>query len=280
MMVSVGDVRLFVDVDGAKLVPDGNAMRERPTIVMLHGNGGDHSPFKEFYAPFTEYAQVVYYDHRGNGRSEDGSHERWTVDQWSDDLFTLCEVLGIERPIVFGISFGGLVALNYAIRYPDHPAKLVLVAVAARINPESSLRMYERLGGPEIRAAAARWYDSPAEGWEEFLKVCSPYFSPQRPPPEILARSVSRPAVTEHFLRNEYLQTDLRPTVGRITCPTLLLGGELDPIVPIEEMEDLAGRLDPSLVRFERFPDAGHGLSGVREAALPLIRDFVLGDSL
>jgi predicted esterase len=47
MMVSVGDVRLFVDVDGAKLVPDGEAMRERPTIVMLHGNGADHSPFKE-----------------------------------------------------------------------------------------------------------------------------------------------------------------------------------------------------------------------------------------
>jgi hypothetical protein len=47
MMVSVGDVRRFVDVDGAKLVPDGEAMRERPTIVMLHGNGADHSPFKE-----------------------------------------------------------------------------------------------------------------------------------------------------------------------------------------------------------------------------------------
>ena len=41
-MVSVGDVRLFVDIDGAKLVPDGDSMRERPTIVMLHGNGREH----------------------------------------------------------------------------------------------------------------------------------------------------------------------------------------------------------------------------------------------
>ena len=60
------------------------------------------------------------------------------------------------------------------------------------------------------------------------------------------------------------LQTDLRPHVGRIECPTLLLGGELDPIVPIEETEDLAARLDPTLVRFERFANAGHGISGVR----------------
>jgi hypothetical protein len=51
VLVSVGDVRLFVDVDGAKLVPDGESMRERPTIVMLHGNGADHSPFKERFAP-------------------------------------------------------------------------------------------------------------------------------------------------------------------------------------------------------------------------------------
>src|SRR5262249_60519927 len=58
MRVSVGDVRLFVDVDGAKLVPDGDLMRERPTVIMLHGNGADHSPFKDFSAPFAELAQI------------------------------------------------------------------------------------------------------------------------------------------------------------------------------------------------------------------------------
>jgi hypothetical protein len=47
MLISVGDVRLFVDVDGAKLVPEGMSMRERPTIVMVHGGPGfDHTPFK------------------------------------------------------------------------------------------------------------------------------------------------------------------------------------------------------------------------------------------
>jgi proline iminopeptidase len=85
MLVSVGDVRLFVDVDGASLVPDGMSMRERPTIVLLHGTGGDHTSFKQNYAALTAFAQVVYYDHRGNGRSEAGSPDRWTLDQWADD---------------------------------------------------------------------------------------------------------------------------------------------------------------------------------------------------
>jgi pimeloyl-ACP methyl ester carboxylesterase len=109
MLVSVGDVRLYVDIDGAKLVPDGMSMRERPTIVLVHGGpGADHTYFKEFYSSLSEIAQVVYYDQRGNGRSEDGPRDRWNLDQWADDLRTLCDVLGIERPIVFGGSFGGL----------------------------------------------------------------------------------------------------------------------------------------------------------------------------
>jgi pimeloyl-ACP methyl ester carboxylesterase len=75
MHVSIGDVRLFVDVSGPALVPDGGAMRERPTVVMLHGGPGiDHSPFKQpIFSPLTEIAQVIYYDQRGHGRSDRGS---------------------------------------------------------------------------------------------------------------------------------------------------------------------------------------------------------------
>jgi pimeloyl-ACP methyl ester carboxylesterase len=156
MLVSVGDVRLFVDVDGAKLIPDGDSMRERPTIVMLHGNGGDHSPFKAFYSACADFAQVVYYDHRGHGRSDDGEPDRWNLNQWADDLVALCDALGIDRPVVFGVSFGGNITLNYAMRYPDHSAKIIVACCAARINPDASIRMYERLGGPEVAAVAAR----------------------------------------------------------------------------------------------------------------------------
>jgi proline iminopeptidase len=94
--------------------------------------------------------------------------------------------------------------------------------------------------------------------------------------PEIVARVVLRTPAAEHLLRNEYLQHDLRHELGRITCPTLLLGGELDPVVPIDEMEDLANRLPPGLGRLERFPNSGHGLRGQGEAVTRRVREFVL----
>ena len=278
IFVSVNDVRLFVDVDGAKLVPDGETMRERPTIVLLHGGPGfDHTPYKAHFAELAEIAQVVYYDHRGNGRSEDGPRERWNLDQWADDLHTLCETLGIERPVVFGGSFGGFVALNYATRHPDHPAKLIVSSTTARIHLDRSLAMFERLGGPDVRAVAERFFTDPIEeNREEYLRVCLPYYTQRPQPPELLARVTRRPEVSEHFFRGELLTFDLRPRLDRIQCPILQLAGELDPIVTIEDAEDLSAAL-PTHAKVVRFPDAGHMLALEHpEAVLSLIRDFVL----
>ena len=67
-------VRLFVDIDGAGLVPDGPVMRDKPTLILLHGGPGfDHSSFKPLFGQLTDIAQVVYLDHRGNGR-HDATH--------------------------------------------------------------------------------------------------------------------------------------------------------------------------------------------------------------
>jgi proline iminopeptidase len=283
VLVSVGDVRLFVDVDGAKLVPEGTGMRERPTIVIVHGGPGfDHTPFKAHYASLTEIAQVVYYDHRGNGRSDRGSPEQWTLDQWADDLRTLCDVLGIERPIVFGTSFGGFVALNYAVRHPDHPAKLILTSTAARIHFDRSLAMFERLGGPEVGEMAERFSTEPtAENLEEFLRVCGPHYTQRPRPPEILARITRRPEVSEHFFRGEFLTFDLTRHLGQIQCPVLLLSGELDPAVTIEDAEELAAALPADRLRFERFPGAGDMLAIEEpQAVLQAILEFVLADGM
>jgi proline iminopeptidase len=82
MHVRVNGVRLFFDVEGAKLVPDGPAMREKPTLLLLHGGPGfDHSIYKPAYSALADAAQVIYLDHRGNGRSEDGPREGWNLAQ-------------------------------------------------------------------------------------------------------------------------------------------------------------------------------------------------------
>jgi len=76
MRIQVNGVRLYVDIEGAGLVPDGDIMREKPTLILLHGGpGADHSIYKPGFSALSDIAQIVYYDHRGCGRSEDGDPE-------------------------------------------------------------------------------------------------------------------------------------------------------------------------------------------------------------
>ena len=286
MRVHVNGVRLFFDVEGASLVPDGPAMRERPTLVLLHGGPGmDHSLFKPRWSTLTDVAQVVYLDHRGNGRSDAGPREAWTLAQWGDDVRAFCDALGIVRPIVAGTSFGGMVALAYATRHPGHPAKLILISTEAAggSHRERRVALFERLGGPEVGALARRRFlegqtdEATLDAW---LRLAFPLYTRTPRSPETARRAVFNAEVRNWFTRpgGEGTTFDLRPDLGRIACPTLLLGGEDDPMTPIECQEDIARGLPPHLVRFERFPDCGHAVvPDAPERALAVIREFIRG---
>lgn len=69
---------------------------------------------------------------------------------------------------------------------------------------------------------------------------------------------------------------DFFPDLARIRCPTLVLGGEADPMHPIESQADLAAALPPHLVRFARFADCGHAvIPDQPQRAFAVIRDFI-----
>lgn len=86
MRVQVGVVCLFFDVEGARLVPDGPQLREKPTWLLLHGGlGFDHSSLKPWSSALQDVAQLVYLDHRGNWQSDHGAADRLNLNQWGDD---------------------------------------------------------------------------------------------------------------------------------------------------------------------------------------------------
>jgi pimeloyl-ACP methyl ester carboxylesterase len=159
MYVEVNSARLFFDVEGAGLVPDGPTMRAKPTLLLLHGGPGfDHTSYKPAFSALADIVQVIYLDHRGNGRSSGDDPATWNLAQWGDDVKAFCDVLGIDNPIVYGASFGGMVALSYATRHPAHPGKLILVSTEAAGHSHLNRRieLFERLGGQEVGELARR----------------------------------------------------------------------------------------------------------------------------
>jgi pimeloyl-ACP methyl ester carboxylesterase len=286
MHVFVNGVRLFFDVEGAKFVPDGPMMREKPTLLLLHGGPGfDHSIYKPAYSALADTAQVIYLDHRGNGRSEDGPREGWNLAQWGDDVRAFCDVLGIANPIVLGASFGGMVALAYATRHPAHPSKLVLISTEAVGGSYRDRRvaLFERFGGPEVGALARRRFLE-AQGHPDMASIdawrrlAMPLYTRTPRDPDIARRALNRPEVLQWFTRpgGESHTFNMLADIHRVRCPTLVLGGEDDPMLPIECQADIAAALPAHLVQFERFENCRHAVvPDAPERAMAVIRDFI-----
>jgi pimeloyl-ACP methyl ester carboxylesterase len=269
--------RIFVEVIGRKLVPDGPTMRERPTMLLLHGGPGfDHSTLANIFEPLAQELQLVLIDHRGQGRSDPRAPEEWNLAQWVDDFVELCDLLELERPIVLGQSFGGVVALAAAARHPGLASKLVVSSSLAKFRLDRALPMFERLGGPEVRAVAERHFTELSdESAQEFLRVCLPVYNPKPIEPDVLARVQLKLEVGNHFFRNEFRETDLLPELSAIRCPTLVLAGELDPITPVADAEDIVRAIPHGELRV--FEGAGHGVFRDKpDEALEVIREFVL----
>jgi pimeloyl-ACP methyl ester carboxylesterase len=280
MRVAVDDgVRLFFDVDGAQWVPDGPRLKERPIILLLHGGPGfDHSSYKPgFAAALGDAAQLIYLDHRGQGRSDRDVPARWNLARWADDVRAFCDALGIGRPIVFGNSFGGMVAMAYAARHPEHPAKLILSSTATAMHWERMYAKFEQLGGPEVRAIAETFWTAPSpQTLGPYIARAMPLYQRTPRDPDVLARTSFSLDVLFHFAAGEQLTMDLRPGLAKIACPTLVLGGEDDPVTPIACQEDIVAALPPGLGRFERFAGCGHGPYRDDPArAFAVIREFV-----
>jgi pimeloyl-ACP methyl ester carboxylesterase len=271
-------VRLYVDVEGLGLVPDGPAMRERPTLVLLHGGPGmDHSAFKELLSPLADVAQLVYYDHRGHGRSDACDASLWTLDRWADDVVLLCKALGIDKPIVLGQSFGGMVAQRYIARHPQHPRKVVLSSCAPNLGLARKLAVFERLGGTGARDLAAAYWSDPLHGpLDDYLRVCMPLYNRVPAPPERAQRVLLNKALLNAWNATELPHLDLLPGLARAACPVLVMGGEDDPVTPIEDQRDIAAALPRQWMRFERFAHCGHGAwRDQPEHALALLREFI-----
>ena len=236
-------------------------MVQRPTLILLHGGPGyDHSTLRPYFDRYSDTHQLIYLDHRGCGRSS-GEKETWHLDQWADDLAIFCSALGIDAPIVFGQSFGGMVAMHYAARHPVGVSKLILSSTAAQFRLDETVKMMRKLGGPRAADVAREFFSNPSKAaYEIYGKVCLPLYSNPNVPAAgaFRDRALERPEVALHFFSNEMAKMDMCAAIANITCPTLVIGGMLDPVTPPICSQTIANAIGPN-ASLQMFEGCGHG---------------------
>lgn len=151
----IRDVSLFVETIGSGY----------PLLLMHGGPGADHwtlAPFRRLADRFT----LVFYDHRCNGRSTGAPVESMTWENLTADADALRKSLGFEKWAVLGHSFGGHVALEYALRYPDSLSHLVLLDTGgdSHWSQQNAPRVLAERGfSPDRVELARRWFNGQVE---------------------------------------------------------------------------------------------------------------------
>ncbi|MED1796523.1 alpha/beta fold hydrolase [Brevibacillus nitrificans] len=267
MYANINGTRIFFDVEGMGWVPDGPILRQKPVCFVLHGGpGGDHTGYKPGLTPLTEEMQLIYIDNRGSGRSAKGPQESYSLENNVEDIEALRKHLGLDKIILHGHSYGGMVAQTYALRYPDNVAGLLLLTTSPSYEfLHKAQKIVEQKGTEEMKAIAQVLWEgafSSQEQLSSFYELMAPMYSvthnadpnEEEKKAAMDARARSNrcfEALNEGF--GGFLKTfDLRDKLSSIHVPTLVMGARHDWITPVEDSEEIASLIPESeLVIFE-----------------------------
>jgi proline iminopeptidase len=281
MHLTVNRTELFFDVEGPGLALAGDGLERRPTMIVLHGGPGfDQGYLRPGLSPLAEAFQLVFVDLRGQGRSAPAPLETCTLEQMADDVAALGTCLGIERPVLFGHSGGGFVALHVALRHPELAGGLILCHTVPSLlrdpDPSPPAGPAER-GGPETAAASARVFggDMSPAAMAEFDRLVLPlYAAPGREdlPASLMALSSLNAELAAHFFGELAAAYDVRPRLSEISVPALVMIGRHDWVCPPSAGRALADGIPGTrLVELE----SGHfGFSETPAEFLEAVRTF------
>jgi len=254
-LVDIGDTELYVKRRGSGY----------PIIVLHGGPGGDHVQFEGYLDPLSSDFALHLVDQRSQGRSSATPPETWTARQMAADVVSLARRLGLHEYAVLGHSFGGIVALEHAVRWPG-AARQTIVSHAV-----PSLRWY-RIGEELAKLEPESVRRQIAEGWNElehavsddevsaaFAKQTPFHFADTTDPraDESSARLAALGATWSGEVNRQMQSTgyggfDVEGELARITQPVLVLTGRWERTCPHEAAEFMAARIPSAdLVIFE-----------------------------
>ena len=217
--------------DGRRLVGEIHGPTDAPALLFLNSVGCDRSLWDAQVAALSAAFRCIVFDARGHGESDAPTGD-YTLAQLGSDALAILDAATVERAHLCGLSLGGLIAQWLATRAPDRVASLTLANTGIRIG--------------SFESWTARIELVLAEGLEAIADAAMErFFSDafRRSHPAVVAewrrRLAAVPAAGYAGCCAVLRDADLSPDVGRITAPTLVIGGAFDVATP----PDLAAAL-------------------------------------
>ncbi len=254
-------------------------------LVLMHGGPSADLYTMMAFRPLARNFTLVFYDHRCNGRSIGAEITSMTMDNLTADADALRQALGLDKWAVIGHSFGGNVALEYALRYPQNLSHLVLMDTGgdqwwANHNAPEILR---KRGYPASTVEAARRFFNGQIRRDEFLSINMKFnraYGYRNNPLDMIEAILSghMPKFQPEALIFGYGKTlqgwSVMDRLGEIRTPTLVVAGRFDFLFPTEHQVQLAGGIPGA--RLEVIECAGHNPHMEQQAVVVhLIREFL-----
>ncbi len=255
-----------------------------PLLLMHGGPGADHSTMMAF-KPLADRSTLVFYDHRCNGRSSGADVSSMTWDNLTADADALRQALGFDRWAVLGHSFGGMVALEYALRYPQNLSHLILVDTCGDIRwaQERAPQVLQQRGySPATVKTAERFFNgqiAPGEMLPAMMKFGSAYYDHLSlwQFAHTMASGLGvkmRPEALIFGFSQSLRGWTVMDRLGEIAAPTLVLAGREDFQFPPEHQEMLARGIPGA--RLSLIEHAGHNAPQEHPAeVLAAVRAFL-----
>ncbi|WP_123538375.1 alpha/beta fold hydrolase [Halosimplex salinum] len=241
--VQTGEIDTYYEVSG-----------NGPPIVFIHGALSDHSAAAQQLEAFSDRYTAIAYDLRGHGNTTNPQHAPYSIDLLAEDLHRFITEMGLERPVLCGVSMGGMIAQVYASRYPDPLSALVLADTFSpaflgrrdRIERSSLMNAMAgliRLVGYNRAKGLVLWFGRKLE--RNQTTSLRPHAFPDMDTTD---------AVNALKAVAGFHTTDIDLT--SITVPTLILYGEHETSIISRHAPTLSAQIPDATI--QEVPDAGH----------------------
>jgi 3-oxoadipate enol-lactonase len=261
-VVNANNVELFILINRKKMKLISNDIKifeegnnSALPVIFIHGFPFDHNMWKEQISELSTDFYCISYDIRGLGESLAGDGQ-YTIEMFTDDLFSVINELGIGKPVLCGLSMGGYIALR-AVEKTESKFKGLILCDTKSGADSNDVKLKRAEGIKTINKEGLEPFVT------NFMRNCFAdnfRINEKLKYQELVDRAVTfDPVGVKGCLLAMAGRTDTTSYLSKIKIPTLILCGEKDSLLPPDIMKEMADKI--SNAEFFVVPDSGHIIS-------------------